>query len=176
MSQNAILEAIHHRRSVRAYTDQPVDREQLTTILKAAQAAPSARDQRPWRFVALDDRAVLKELASGLANAAMLAEAPAALAIGADVRQAVKPETDYWVVDGALAAQNALLAAEALGLAAVYTGVWPYPDRTAWVSRVLKLPEFLRPLALIPIGHAPEGGEKPKDKWNPDHIRWNSWS
>ena len=57
-----VLENIFARKSVRSYTDQPVSREQLDTLVRAAMAAPSGRDMRPWKFVVEDDAAVMDSL------------------------------------------------------------------------------------------------------------------
>ncbi|HEX9114031.1 MAG TPA: nitroreductase family protein, partial [Nitrospirota bacterium] len=46
-----LLEGIYTRRSIRRYTDQPVDRDQLIEIVKAGTWAPSGRNNQPWRFV-----------------------------------------------------------------------------------------------------------------------------
>ena len=52
-----VLEAIHTRRSIRKYVDQPVPEELVQKLLAAAMQAPSARNQQPWEFVVIDDRA-----------------------------------------------------------------------------------------------------------------------
>ena len=54
------MEAILARRSIRKYTDQPVSDEQVTDLLRAAMAAPSAYNQQPWQFVVVRDRAVAR--------------------------------------------------------------------------------------------------------------------
>ncbi len=55
LAQNQTLSSIHDRRSVRVFTDQPVRSEDLTTILDAANQAPSAHNQQTWRFLILRD-------------------------------------------------------------------------------------------------------------------------
>ena len=57
-----VLEAIHTRRSIRTYLDQPVPEELIQKLLAAAMQAPSARNQQPWQFVVIDDRAILAKI------------------------------------------------------------------------------------------------------------------
>ena len=76
-----VLENILNRKSVRSYTDRAVSREQLDTLLRAAMAAPTGRDMRPWKFVVVDDKETLAKLAEALPRHKMLPEAQAAIAI-----------------------------------------------------------------------------------------------
>ena len=57
-----VFEAIHTRRSIRKYTDEPVSDEDLQRILAAAMDAPTARNTQCWRFVAINDRALLEAI------------------------------------------------------------------------------------------------------------------
>ena len=171
-----VLENILSRKSVRSYTDEPVRRSQLDTLLRAAMAAPTGRDMRPWKFVVIDDKAAMAALADSLPYAKMLREAQAAVAICGDLSvtdDKGNPSTN-WTFDCSAATENLLLAAEALGLGAVWTGVYPYEERVASVKSALGLPEEIVPLALVPIGH-PKGDPQPKDKFNKDNIHYNGW-
>ncbi len=51
-----VLEFITKRRSIRQFTGEPVEREKLETVLKAAMAAPSANNKRPWRFLVVTQK------------------------------------------------------------------------------------------------------------------------
>ena len=53
------LDLILSRRSIRAYTDEPVTEEQIEQLLRAAMSAPSANNEQPWQFVVIDDRELL---------------------------------------------------------------------------------------------------------------------
>jgi len=77
-----------------------------------------------------------------------------------------------WMLDGAAAAQNLLLASHALGLGAVWTGVWPVEERVNGFSSLLNLPREVIPLALIIIGH-PAETPKPEDRFREDRIHHN---
>ena len=77
----------------------------------------------------------------------------------------------YWVQDCAAATENILLAAESIGLGAVWTASYPYDDRTKAVIKELNLPETHIPLNVIPIGY-PTGEDLPKNKWKAENIIW----
>lgn len=166
------LTVIHSRKSVRKYLDKPVTKEQLEILLRAGMAAPTAGDRRPWVFVAVTDRAVLDTLSFSSPNTKMLTNATAAIVVCGDTRKGLK--SDVWVQDCSAASENILLAAEAIGLGAVWCGIYLNPEPTAYVKRVLGLPTEIIPLNIISIGW-PTGAEKPKNKWDPTNIHWNRW-
>lgn len=172
---NETLKVIFARKSVRAYRGEPVSREALETLVRAGMAAPTAVDKRPWEFVIVTDSNMLRRLAAHLPYAKMADQAGAGIVVAGDVRrQWSGPDSVYWVLDCCAATENILLAAEAMGLGAVWTGLYPEPDRMEAVSRALGLPPHIKPLCLIPVG-VPRGLEQPKDKFNPAQIHWNRW-
>ena len=169
------LDVIMTRASVRSYTDQPVEKDKVEKMLKAAMAAPTARNQQPWAFVVVDSREVLDELGETLPYAKMAAQAPLAIVACGDLTKSLPGiAQEYWVQDASAAIENLLLAAHAMNLGAVWTGVYPIPERVNDVVRVLSLPEHIIPLAVIPIGY-PAGEVQPKDKWKPENVRYNRW-
>ena len=114
------LTVIHNRKSVRTYLDKPVTKEQIEILLRAGMAAPTAADKRPWVFVAVTDRAVLDKLSNTSQYSKMLTKAGAAIIVCGDTRKGLK--SDVWVQDCSAASENILLAAEAIGLGAVWCG------------------------------------------------------
>ena len=171
---DAVLENIHNRKSVRQYTAEPVSEEHIQTMLKAAMAAPSAVNYQPWRFVVVTEREQLDAMAEVLPFARMLKQAPLAIVVCGETLWFEGKENIFWQQDCSAATQYLLLAAEALGLGAVWTGVYPDPERSAQLSAFLGLPETVQPLCAIPIGH-PAGDDKPKDKWKPENIHYGKW-
>lgn len=171
-----VMQNILSRKSVRAYTDQPVSRAQIDTLLRAAMAAPTGRDMRPWKFIVVDDKEMLKTLAGRLPYAKMLPEAQAAVLICGDLSvtdDKGNPSTN-WMFDCSAATENLLLAAESMGLGAVWTAVYPYDERLRPVTEVMQLPDYIVPLNVIPIGY-PKGNPQPKDKYDTDNIHYNGW-
>jgi nitroreductase len=88
--------------------------------------------------------------------------------------QAHKQMNEYAVIDSTLASQNILLAAEAIGLGAIWTAAYPYPDRMKSVKTILHIPADIIPLNVIPIGH-PTGDDIPKEKFNSGKIHKGKW-
>ena len=166
--KEAMLSVINERKSVRSFIkDKAVLSEDIETLLRAGMAAPSGKDVRPWEFVVINDRSVLDAMASELRNAKMLEDAPMAIVVCGD-----SIKSFYWYLDCAAATQNILLAAEAIGLGAVWTAAYPYEDRMEVVTRYLELPSNILPLVVIPMGY-PSGENSPKDKFDESRIHYN---
>lgn len=171
----AVIETIMTRTSIRAFTDEPVPDETIETLLRAGMAAPSAVNRQPWAFVVVEGRENLDRLAEVHPNARMLGTAQAAIVVCGDMTKALEGTAQaFWVQDASAATENILLAAHALGLGAVWTGVYPNPERVAAVSETLGLPSYVIPLCVIPVGY-PAEAPAPKDKWNTANIHHNVW-
>ena len=82
---------------------------------------------------------------------------------------------EYGVQDASAASENLLLATQALGLGAVWTGVYPIDERVKEVQKILQLPEQIVPLNVIPIGY-PAENPLPKDKWKPENVHYDRWT
>lgn len=167
-----VFEAIRTRRSIRKYQDKGVPEELVEKVLAAAMAAPSACNAQPWQFVVLADRDLIAEVPKINSHASMALEAPLSILVCGDTSLEISP--GYWPVDCAAAVENLLLAAHALGLGAVWTGVWPQQDRIENFRRLLGLPESVIPHSLIVLGYP---GEQPayEDRFRPERIHRNGW-
>jgi nitroreductase len=168
------LVIIHGRKSVRNFTGESVTQNQLETLLKAAMAAPSAVNCQPWEFIVVTERTVLDRLGNALPYAKMIYKAGAALIVCGLPEKAHKRLMEYAIIDTSLASQNILLAAEAIGLGAIWTAAYPYPERMESVRTILNIPIDVIPVNVIPIGH-PTGEDKPKEKFNPTKIHYGKW-
>jgi nitroreductase len=164
------LEAIFARRSIRAYTGEPVSHEAITQILEAGMAAPSSNNRKPWHFVVIRDRATLTKLAEAHPHGKMLSEAAAAIAVCGDT--SISP--DFWVQDCSAATENMLVAVAALDLGAVWLGGHPREDRVAAIREVLGIPAHAGVLCLISIGHPGEKKE-PRTQYDPKRIHDEKW-
>ena len=172
---NTFLQTVMTRTSVRAFLDRTVSDETIELLLKAAMAAPSAKNSQPWAFVVIKNRGLLEKLGASLPNAKMTATAPAAVAICGTLDKALPGEArEYWIQDAAASTENFLLAAHALGLGAVWTGVHPISERIRILKDALKLPEGVEPFCLIPFGWPAEPGTI-KDKWDPSLVHQDIW-
>jgi len=166
------LEAIMGRRSIRAYTDEPVTDAQIETILRAAMAAPSAGNQQSWRFVVVRADEVRAALSEATPYSRMVADAPVALVVCGDTRDEKHP--GYWVQDCSAAIQNALVAIHALGLGAVWIGAHPVEERVANIRRICAIPEGIVPMSMIALGH-PAQDKPPAERYEPAHVHLDRW-
>ena len=175
---NPALECILTRTSVRQYApDRTISRDTVETLLRAAMSAPTAVNKQPWAFVAIDDRAELDSLTAVLPYARMLSQAPLAIVVCGDLSKSIDGENadrGFWIQDVSAATENLLLAAHALGLGAVWTGVYSDAERVNGVREHLGMPENIIPLAVVPVGY-PTGPQEPKDKWKPENVHFNRW-
>lgn len=166
------LEAIFTRRSIRKFADQAVPEELIEKLLAAAMQAPSARNQQAWQFVVVDDPQIMAAIPGIMPNAAMAARAPLGILICGD--ESLETSPGYWGVDCAAAAQNVLLAAHALGLGAVWTGVYPRQPRMDGLRQLFHLPEEVIAHSFMVIGY-PAEHPAAIDRYQPERVRRNCW-
>lgn len=158
------LDWILKRRSIRAYTDAPVSDEQVEALLRAAMAAPSANDVRPWVFVVVRDVERRNALAKIHQWSYMCADAPLVIAVLGDPEASI-----HWVEDCSAATENLLLAVASLNLGAVWVAIYPHADREARVRQILGIPKHLRALCLVPVGH-PAETKPPRTRYEASKI------
>ena len=80
----------------------------------------------------------------------------------------------FVLIIGILIVRNILLAAESLGLGAVWTAAYPYRDRIQSIRTFVSMPGRVLPLCIIPIGY-PSTEVKPKQKFDEKKIHYNGW-
>jgi nitroreductase len=166
------LEAIQTRRSVRKYEKKEITDEIVEKLLSAAMSAPSAVNQQSWEFIVIKDREMLDAIPTFSPFARMAAHAPLGILVCADTRNVIIPR--FWVQDCSAATQNLLIAAHALGLGAVWTGVYPMDDRVAGFAKHCQLPEGVVPLAFVVVGY-PAETPPPQNRFDQDRIHLNLW-
>ena len=167
------IDVIFSRRSIRKYTDAPVPKEVLVTLLKAAMAAPTATNAQPWEFVVVTDEKTLAKLRGGLPFAKM--KAPAVICVlGSERMQRTVAGFKFWVQDCSAATQNILLAATALGLGSVWVGVYPITLFKRHVQRTLNLPVGTNPLNLIFLGYPAETKES-RTQYEERRVHWGAF-
>lgn len=164
------LEVIFTRRSIRKYTPEPVAAEEVKAILEAAMNAPSANNRQSWHFIVVDDRALLNAIMEVHPYSKMLAEAPLAVVVCGDTRVSDK----YWQQDCAAATENLLLAARALGLGTVWLGVYPKEERVSGVTGLFKLPDHIKPLCIVAVGHPAEQKGR-VERYDAAKVHTNGW-
>ena len=167
-----IMKALYTRRSVRKYQDKPVPLKLVEEAVKAAMFAPSARNQQSWEFIIVDKQELMDEIPSFSPHAGMAKGAPIGVLIchNMDYDEAA----GFFPQDLGAATQNLLLALHAVGLGAVWTGIYPREDRMAGFTEMFGLPENVIPYSFTVIGW-PETEPPAADRFKKERIRYNKW-
>lgn len=182
---NETIRTIMSRKSVRSFTDHPIPAEYMETMLKAAMAAPTGSNIQPWHFVVLTDKSQYEKVFENNFNMRIFNSAAAVVVFCADTTVTRPPRNNpdgepvtrpsgTWRDDLGACTENFLLAAESLGLGAVWTAGYPYSDRYASMKRELGIPDPILPYCAVAVGY-PAGDEQPKDKWKPERIHYEKW-
>jgi nitroreductase len=167
------LECLLTRRSIRKYlSDKPVPDSIIEILIEAGMYAPTARNLRGWHFVVINKPDLLSRLSEVHPYGKMLVHAALGILVCGDLT--IEKEEAYNAINCAAATQNILLAAHALGLGAVWLGVYPRADRMAGIKAVLQLPDHVLPISLISIGYPDEHKDFPIRK-EKEKIHFNGW-
>lgn len=166
------MDSILKRRSIRKYKDIKVSDEIVEDLLKAAMAAPSAGNEQPWEFVVLRDKEIMKNITEVHPYSKMLLNSDVAIVVCGDEKKEVFK--GYWVQDCSAATENILLAAQDMGLGAVWLGVYPIADRVKKIQEILGLPSSVVPLSIVPVGY-PDEEKTPGDRFDKTRIHYNGW-
>ncbi|SMB87195.1 Nitroreductase [Desulfonispora thiosulfatigenes DSM 11270] len=166
------MKEILNRRSIRQYTDRQVSDELIDDLLKAAMAAPSAGNERPWEFIVVRDKKTLSKIIEVHPNGSMMATASVAIVVCGNLEQ--EKYEGYWVQDVSAATQNILLAGEHFELGSVWLGVHPNADMEREIGKILSLPETIIPFSIIPVGY-PGEYKPPTDRYDYTKIHYDQW-
>lgn len=173
--QEAVLNAIQTRVSVRQFTGEKISNEQINTLLHCAMAAPSAINKQPWAFLVVTDEALLQRMGEAFPFSRCGNGAACAFVMCGDMTKTIEGEGQgFWINDVSAATENLLLAAHAMGLGAVWTGVYPSRERTAQVQELLGLPEYIIPMCIVPVG-IPAEQPAVKQKFKEENVHYNRW-
>ena len=191
-----LFEAINDRRSIRHYTTAPVEDDKINKILEAGRWAPSWANTQCWRFVVVRDPDIKARISQSLMRmkrddklvdnpgTKAINDVPVLIVVCAEKNKAgckpgdttskdfVTDKGDWFMFDTALAVQNMVLAAHALGLGTVIIGAFD----AIQVEKALGVPEGYRVVAFFPVGVPAQEGKTPprkelseitkKDRWN----------
>lgn len=167
-----LLEAIKTRRSIRAYTEDEISDEDINIILDSAMMAPSAGNERPWHFIVIKDRDILKKIKDINPYAKMADSAKAAIAVCADL--SLQKYEGFWVQDCSAATQNLLLSAHSLGIGSLWTGVYPIEERVEGFKKLLNLPDNVVTLSLCLLGY-PKKAPQSVSRFEKDKVHYEKW-
>ena len=146
------LEAIYKRRSCRNFLEAPVEEEKIEILLRAAFSAPTAANMQPWEFIVITEDRILGELKDKLIFARY--NAPTAIVVCGNMKLAFKGyDRDLWIEDCSAAIENMLLAATDIGLGSLWIGIYPIKSKIEPVKKILDIPEYVIPLAMVYFGY-----------------------
>jgi nitroreductase len=163
------LQMIFSRRSIRAYTGEPVSQADIQSLLEAGMAAPSASNRKPWHFVVVTDRTTLRALARAHPFGKMLAGAALGIAVCGD-----PAVSDWWVQDCTAATENILIAVAGLGLGGVWLGCHGRSEREQAIRDVLGIPDAIHVLSMLSIGY-PDETKEARTQYDPTRVHRNQW-
>lgn len=162
------LACIKSRRSIRKFLVKEVPDEIIEKIIEAGKYAPSSHDSQPWQFFVIRSQDLKSELAEldHEDNRPIIKNSSAVILVCVDLDKSPVRSVE----DGVLAAQNILLAINALGLGSVYLSAYKSDDDTKekGIRSTLNLSNNLKPIALLPLGYQEES-----EKLEPKIVRDN---
>jgi len=170
-----VFEAIEKRRSIRAYTEAPVTREQLDRFLEAIRLSPSWKNRQCWNVIVLSEREDILRLGELLRwnpGRTVFDTVPYFIVLTADPdKSGVRDDKPYYMTDVGIAMENGVLAAAELGLGTCWVGAFTEGP----VKEFLGIPDNIRIVAFTPLG-VPAEEPEPRPRKAADELvfdgRW----
>jgi len=176
---NGILEALYARKSMRVFTEEEISKEDKEMILNAALQAPSAGCQLLYTILDITDQEKRERLAELCDHQAFIAKAKLVLVFCADCRKwlsfyreaGLDPRRPgagdllLAVEDAVIAAQNAVTAADSLGIGSCYIG--DVMENVEDMRSLLSLPAYVYPACMLVFGHPTD---QQKDRKKPERF------
>jgi nitroreductase len=175
---NAIMEVIKKRISIRAYTDQPLDKETIDSLLEAARLAPTARNLQQLEYRVITNKAISKKMSDSVL-AGLKKEMSATPSVPGAASLPVRPDYFYnaplvivitaprdnpWSdSDAALAAMNIMLYATSINLGTCFIGMARLIHHDPEMLKELHIEDHRRIAACVVCGH-PAEQPMPKEK------------
>jgi len=180
IKMNEIIKSLHLRKSVRVFTEEDISKEDKNSILQAALQAPSAGCQLLYTILDITEQEKKERLAVLCDDQPFIAKAKMVLVFCADCRKwlsfykeaGVEPRLPgagdllLAVEDAVIAAQNAVTAAESLGIGSCYIG--DVMENAEEMKKLLQLPQYVYPACMLVFGH-PTAQQKERRK--PERFR-----
>lgn len=177
---NEVIRQLYDRKSVRAYTDREISREEKDAILRAAAEAPTAGNQQLYTILDITDQTIKEKLVETCDHQPMIAQAKMVLIFCADCKkwydaylavgcQTRKPGVGDLLLaagDAIIAAQNAVTAAESLGIGSCYIG--DIMENCEMQRELLALPAYVVPVGMVIFGY-PTDQQKRRPK--PERVK-----
>ena len=165
-----MLDSIFHRVSIRKWENKPVEPEKIEMMLRAAMAAPSARNQQPWEFYVITNKDKMTEIADACTYGHFTKDAGAIIVA---VYHKTTKEFEFTDTDMALAMENMLIACDALGLGGCWIGTAPNWEVEGAIHKILDLPDDKKAYATFAFGY-PAEEKKQQDRYEESRVHYIS--
>ena len=174
---NEVIRQLYNRKSIRVYSDRKIGTEEKTAILRAAAEAPTAGNQQLYTILDITDQSLKEKLVETCDHQPMIAQSKmvlifcadckkwydAYLAVGCQTRKPGVGDLMLAVTDTMIAAQNAVTAAESLGIGSCYIG--DIMENYEQQRELLHLPEYVVPVGMVIFGYPTQQQlQRPKPK------------
>ena len=147
-----VLSAIQGRRSIRKYSNKPVEKEKLLRVLEAARLSPSAKNQQNWKFTVVQDGEIRERLTEAIGQP-FVGEAPIILVCcGTEPESIMRCGQPRYTVDLSIATAYMILEAYEQGLGTCWLGSFDEGK----VKEVLNIPKEVRVVSITPLGYPSE--------------------
>lgn len=179
-----MIEAIRNRRSIRKFTNRPIEESKLTEILEAARLAPSGNNSQPWHFIMVKSPDMRHKLAVASHNQLWMETAPILIVCVADIRCRVKEDTAVsldddspllefkkLIRDTSIGIEHMVLEASNQGLGTCWVA-WFEPKE---IAELLEVPADKYVQAIIPIGYPDEDPEPRPRKPLQSILHYENW-
>lgn len=171
------LDLISTRRSIRQFTDQPVEQEKIDILVQAALRSFASRTSNPWQFIVITDKEKLVALSKAKTHgSALLSGATLGIAVLADPAL-----SDVWVEDAAIASTFIHLAAHDIGLGSCWVQIRKrehsaFKTSDTYVKEVLEIPDNIMIESIIAIGYPDEVKPgHPNESLQPEKVSYNRY-
>lgn len=176
---------IKGRRSVRAYTDEPVSKEHIDSVLEAGVWAPTGMNRQPWKFIVIENKELIKYVSdeTKLAIQKMMPDMAKQFQTEADIicydapvlvlvcAQSDKRWGNISLLDSVLAAQNMFLKAYEIGLGTCYMGFVQFLSSKPDVLKKMGVPEGYEIMVPFILGH-PKTKQGAGKRNKPNVLKW----
>jgi len=168
-----VMEAIKSRESVRSYKQKAVEEEKLRVVLEAARLAPSASNRQEWRYIVVRDKNTRIKLMNAAAHQDFVAEAPVVIVCCAETDNHVMMCGQLcYPIDLAISIDHMTLKAVEEGLGTCWIGAFDELE----VKHILRIPEKIRVVALLPLGYPKISGRKKLRKKFDEIVKHERWT
>jgi nitroreductase len=163
---------ILRRKSIRKFNDQDIEMDKVLKMVEAGMAAPCSKNKRPWQFVIIKDKSIMKKFALGHKNWKLMGMANKAILVCGDF--SLEEREVHNILTTSAAAENILLEAVEQEVGAVWLGLYPDQTRIELSREFLELPEHVLPVALIALGYSDDDYNRER-KIDENKIHIDKW-